>query len=308
MVGLGCKLLLCFVTIIIPCIHKGRDNSWEMSATNALWSLENALLCQYLCQRDCLTTEALIAIHETLELDVYCPCLTHDTTCTQHDHAPGKTMQGCKEAVIHFQSQVQMALRKRFPLIYALPCCLLEGPHEKPEQSQSLGHYWRKLYRLWEISRLLLEVIQIITISSKGWLSNDSIEESLMFCHTLAECCCGLHTHTDQCVGIVILMLDNKMEPAVARNMIKGLPDTLHSEFRLSYSMLLNLQRGEGRMKAKELLASSFKQFQVEQALPALKQKVQKLEVEEPSFSPSLSLPTSQSPSPDAISLKMSAN
>lgn len=74
-------------------------------------------------------------------------------------------------------------------------------------------------------------------------------------------------------------MLDNKMEPAVARNMVKGLPDTLHSEFRLSYSMLLNLQRGEGRMQAKELLASSFKQFQVEQALPALKEKVKKLEV-----------------------------
>lgn len=81
------------------------------------------------------------------------------------------------------------------------------------------------------------------------------------------------------CAGIVILMLDNKMEPAVARNMVKGLPDTLHSEFRLSYSMLLNLQRGEGRLKAQELLAASFKQFQVEQALPALKQKVQQLQV-----------------------------
>lgn len=69
------------------------------------------------------------------------------------------------------------------------------------------------------------------------------------------------------------------MEPAVARNMVKGLPDTLHSEFRLSYSMLLNLLRGEGRLKARELLAASFKQFQVEQALPALKHKVEALEV-----------------------------
>lgn len=69
------------------------------------------------------------------------------------------------------------------------------------------------------------------------------------------------------------------MEPAVARNMLKGLPDTLHSEFRLSYSMLLNLMRGEGRMPARELLAASFKQFQVEQALPALKLRVEKLQV-----------------------------
>ena len=43
--------------------------------------------------------------------------------------------------------------------------------------------------------------------------------------------------------------------------------------------MLLNLQRGEGRLKAPELLAASYKQFQVEQALPALKQKVQQLQV-----------------------------
>ena len=69
------------------------------------------------------------------------------------------------------------------------------------------------------------------------------------------------------------------MEPAVARDMVKGLPDTLHSEFRLSYSMLLNLMRGEGRMPARELLTASFKQFQVEQALPALKLKVEKLQV-----------------------------
>lgn len=74
-------------------------------------------------------------------------------------------------------------------------------------------------------------------------------------------------------------MLDAKMEPAVARNMLKGLPDTLHSEFRLSYSMLLNLMRGEGRMPAREMLAASFKQFQVEQALPALKLRVENLQV-----------------------------
>ena len=43
--------------------------------------------------------------------------------------------------------------------------------------------------------------------------------------------------------GIVILMLDTKMEPAIAKEMIRGAPDTLHSEFHLEYSMLLNLLR-----------------------------------------------------------------
>ena len=79
--------------------------------------------------------------------------------------------------------------------------------------------------------------------------------------------------------GIVILMLDSKMEPTVAKNMVKGAPDTLHSEFRLGYSMLLNMMRGEGRIDARDLLAASYKQFQVERALPALRQKIQDLQV-----------------------------
>ena len=33
------------------------------------------------------------------------------------------------------------------------------------------------------------------------------------------------------------------MEPAIAKEMIRGAPDTLHSEFHLEYSMLLNLLR-----------------------------------------------------------------
>ena len=82
--------------------------------------------------------------------------------------------------------------------------------------------------------------------------------------------------------GIVILMLDSKMEPAVAKNMVKGAPDTLHSEFRLGYSMLLTMMRGEGRMDARDLLAASYKQFQVERGLPALRQKIQDLQVRHP--------------------------
>jgi superfamily II RNA helicase len=62
--------------------------------------------------------------------------------------------------------------------------------------------------------------------------------------------------------GIVILMLDSKMESGVAKDMIKGAPDTMYSEFHLGYNMLLNLLRIEG-CEPEQLMAASFRQFQV---------------------------------------------
>ncbi len=85
--------------------------------------------------------------------------------------------------------------------------------------------------------------------------------------------------------GVVILMLDTKLEPAVAKDMVKGAPDTLHSEFHLSYNMLLNLLRTEGADPA-ALLAASYRQFQVERALPALQARVAQLEVRAPALKP----------------------
>lgn len=41
-------------------------------------------------------------------------------------------------------------------------------------------------------------------------------------------------------------MLDSKMEPAIAKNMLKGEADRLDSAFHLGYSMILNLIRVEG--------------------------------------------------------------
>lgn len=38
-------------------------------------------------------------------------------------------------------------------------------------------------------------------------------------------------------------MMDTRLEPPVAKDMIKGAPDFLYSEFHLTYSMLLNLLR-----------------------------------------------------------------
>ncbi|KAI3427412.1 hypothetical protein D9Q98_010327 [Chlorella vulgaris] len=79
--------------------------------------------------------------------------------------------------------------------------------------------------------------------------------------------------------GVVILMMDEKLEPAVAKDMIKGAPDTLYSEFHLEYSMLLNLLRVEG-VEPEQLMARSYRQFQMERALPELEARVAKLEAQ----------------------------
>ncbi|PRW05917.1 superkiller viralicidic activity 2-like 2 isoform B [Chlorella sorokiniana] len=79
--------------------------------------------------------------------------------------------------------------------------------------------------------------------------------------------------------GIVILMMDAKLEPAVAKDMMKGAPDTLYSEFHLTYSMLLNLLKVEG-VDPESLMQRSYRQFQMERALPSLEARVAKLEAE----------------------------
>lgn len=88
---------------------------------------------------------------------------------------------------------------------------------------------------------------------------------------------CGTQ-YSDVHAGIVMLMIDTRMEPAVARSMVQGAPDTLHSEFHLSYAMLLNLLLSEAA-DPESLLKASFRQFQVERSLPALNQRIAQLEV-----------------------------
>lgn len=73
--------------------------------------------------------------------------------------------------------------------------------------------------------------------------------------------------------GIVILMLDTKMEPSIAKDMVRGAPDALWSEFRLGYAPLLAQLRSEDA-DPEVLLASSFRQFQLQRALPALQAAV----------------------------------
>ncbi|KDD74403.1 hypothetical protein H632_c1338p0, partial [Helicosporidium sp. ATCC 50920] len=79
--------------------------------------------------------------------------------------------------------------------------------------------------------------------------------------------------------GIVIMMMDAKMEPAAARDMLKGAPDVLYSEFHLNYTMLLNLLQVEG-IEPEELMRRSYRQFQTERRLPGMKKKLEELQAE----------------------------
>ena len=42
------------------------------------------------------------------------------------------------------------------------------------------------------------------------------------------------------------MMVDEKLEPSAARNMVSGQADRLNSAFHLGYNMILNLMRVEG--------------------------------------------------------------
>ncbi|KAK9370626.1 rRNA-processing arch domain-containing protein [Lipomyces kononenkoae] len=69
--------------------------------------------------------------------------------------------------------------------------------------------------------------------------------------------------------GIVILMIDEKMEPDVAKGMVKGQADRLDSAFHLSYNMILNLMRVEG-ISPEFMLERCFYQFQNTSQVPLL--------------------------------------
>jgi ATP-dependent RNA helicase DOB1 len=79
--------------------------------------------------------------------------------------------------------------------------------------------------------------------------------------------------------GTVILMIDSKLDPATAKNMLRGTPDPLYSEFHLTYPMLINMMRVEGA-RVEDLIKRSYRQFQSEKAIPTLQQKLENLEHE----------------------------
>ncbi|KAK2871379.1 hypothetical protein Q8A67_023906 [Cirrhinus molitorella] len=79
--------------------------------------------------------------------------------------------------------------------------------------------------------------------------------------------------------GIVIFMVDEKMSPAVGKQLLKGSADPLNSAFHLTYNMVLNLLRVE-EINPEYMLEKSFYQFQHYRAVPGVVEKMKKLEEE----------------------------
>ncbi|KAF7495704.1 ATP-dependent RNA helicase mtr4 [Sarcoptes scabiei] len=76
--------------------------------------------------------------------------------------------------------------------------------------------------------------------------------------------------------GIVILRIDEKVSPAVGKNMIRGKPDPLNSAFHLTYNMVLNLMRVE-EVNPEYMLEHSFFQFQQYVKYPQLAEELEKI-------------------------------
>ncbi|KAI8336840.1 rRNA-processing arch domain-containing protein [Chlamydoabsidia padenii] len=77
--------------------------------------------------------------------------------------------------------------------------------------------------------------------------------------------------------GVVIMMIDSKMEPAVAKGMVKGESDRMNSAFHLSYNMVLNLLRVEG-ISPEFMLERCFYTFQNDANIPQFESQLRALE------------------------------
>ncbi|KAJ1654673.1 ATP-dependent RNA helicase mtr4 [Dispira simplex] len=77
--------------------------------------------------------------------------------------------------------------------------------------------------------------------------------------------------------GIVVMMIGEKMEPDVAKSMVKGNADPLNSAFHLSYNMILNLMRVDG-ISPEFMLQNCFYQFQNSTSIPRLEAELEELE------------------------------
>ncbi|UJR27854.1 hypothetical protein I4U23_009119 [Adineta vaga] len=77
--------------------------------------------------------------------------------------------------------------------------------------------------------------------------------------------------------GIVVLIIDERMSPTTAKEIVKGKADALNSAFKLTYNMVLNLLRVEG-INPEFMLERSFYQFQHFSTIPALQEKLKKCE------------------------------
>ena len=83
--------------------------------------------------------------------------------------------------------------------------------------------------------------------------------------------------------GIVIMMINGKMEPATAKDIVRGEQDKLNSAFYLGYNMILNLMRVEG-ISPEFMLEHCFYQFQNTSSVSGLERELQELQLERDSL------------------------
>ncbi|KAK0107149.1 ATP-dependent RNA helicase mtr4 [Cadophora gregata] len=79
--------------------------------------------------------------------------------------------------------------------------------------------------------------------------------------------------------GIVIMMINDKMEPATAKEIVRGEQDKLNSAFYLGYNMILNLMRVEG-ISPEFMLEHCFYQFQNTSSVSGLERELQAMQFE----------------------------
>ena len=79
--------------------------------------------------------------------------------------------------------------------------------------------------------------------------------------------------------GIVIMMIDEKMEPAVAKDIVRGEQDKLNSAFYLGYNMILNLMRVE-EISPEFMLERCFYQFQNTASVSGLERELHDLDTQ----------------------------
>ncbi|KHN95494.1 ATP-dependent RNA helicase DOB1 [Metarhizium album ARSEF 1941] len=79
--------------------------------------------------------------------------------------------------------------------------------------------------------------------------------------------------------GIVIMMIDDTLEPDVAKDIVTGHQDKLNSAFYLGYNMILNLLRIEA-ISPEFMLERCFHQFQNAASVPSLEKELMALQQE----------------------------
>jgi ATP-dependent RNA helicase DOB1 len=79
--------------------------------------------------------------------------------------------------------------------------------------------------------------------------------------------------------GLVIMMIDDKLEPETAKEIVTGQQDKLNSAFYLGYNMILNLLRIEA-ISPEFMLERCFHQFQNAASVPALEKELMSLQQE----------------------------